>query len=241
MARPEWGNSIALTDVEAPNIGLLDLGGVPGWALLTSPQANVRWEINGAEGKLDISQFLETGPASGQAVWIGRSGTTVKVRTSQNLFTTETISPIDGSVVIAPPPEFRGPRAKARFFPAAHWRTEKDDKGNVRDRGFPQQHPILQSSSMTRRNVIATQGVATIIGFPPGNRDQLQIRAQGPVIMSIRAGPPAAGFGILFTSAASDSHSLDVSPQHWVTVQAPGPTSRLLQAVWRNVGGIRQV
>ena len=241
MAQPLWGHSVPITTVEATGLDVLDLGGTPGWLALSSPQAAVRWVVDGAEGGRQFRRFFETGPASGQAVEIGREGTTVRVLDVQLALVASTVSFVDGSVVIAAPAATNQPRARARFWPSNVWQLEQCDGEKVW-RYYPQIGPVLQPSPMTRV-VTAVEAAPdpVIIGFPPGNRDQLQVRATGPVILEIRQGPPSAGSAPLYRSAAIDSHSLDVSPQHWVTVETPTPTIRPLQALWRNVGGIRQV
>lgn len=73
MSQPKWGNSVPITGTETTSLGILDLGGVPGWVRLSSPQAAVRWVVSGAEGGIEFPRFFETGPASGQAVEVGRT------------------------------------------------------------------------------------------------------------------------------------------------------------------------
>jgi len=224
-------NSLPLPDNSPAPQKVLAIDEGPGWVDLWSPDAIVRWRVEGTEDLVNESIYLETGPASKGRAWLGRLGSSVYVHSIVETFNNlRSVNPATGEILVVTA-EQRA-QAVARFYPADIARCDPCDGRALESFQFS---PLVGSGTTTIPVVIP--GGATVdIGFPPEERFSLTVLS--PVAVAVTVSSTVAGKTVLYTSAAAIRHSLNVSPWHFLSVVAPPGPAIPIQILWRDLGSV---
>lgn len=204
----------------------------PGWLTMWSPNAAVRWLVRGSQDQVAEEIYVETGPASKARVWIGQMGTSAFVHSVDALLNgIAEVDQANGRIVTGVPATERA-EANVRFYPS--WVCTELGDGSP-PHGAGQYNPLVGNQTTTIP-IIACPAGTVDIGFPPEERFSLTVLADR--LMSIEVSNLAGGKLVLYTSAGSLMHTLNVSPWHFVSIICPPGPDTNLQILWRDIGAI---